>query len=70
MEDSMRREVMEKLEKTYNRALGVCDPIEFQKRQQYLVYEICDCLLEDLRIIREKENPHEALKLFEDKNDK
>jgi len=55
---------LERLGFAYQKALQICDPIEFAQRQKNLVYAICDYLLKPLNEIKEKEikDTGEALK--------
>jgi hypothetical protein len=53
----MKKELLkrlEKLEKAVNHAKFICDPLDFAVRQNKLLYELAEFILEDLKIRREK----------------
>lgn len=58
--DDEKLQRLENLEAIYNRALCICDPIEFQRRQQILLYEIADLLLLELNEYRKISNPNSS----------
>lgn len=51
--DERELKMLESLETAYLKATFVCDPIEFQKRQQMLLYELAKFLLTKLDDYRE-----------------
>lgn len=62
METEEELKDIQKLDAIYQYAQGICDPIEFVRRQQSLLYYVCEYLLlplrnaeEEMRKIREKE---------------
>jgi hypothetical protein len=57
-------EFRRKFRDKYNHARGICDPIEFQKRHQALLYEICELILCPLNEF--EESKRQPLKLFEE----
>jgi hypothetical protein len=46
MDNQIKESLICLLKMDFERARSVCDPIEFQKRQQTLLYTVCDLLLE------------------------
>jgi hypothetical protein len=44
--------LLEKVEEYFTLARSVCDPIEYQKRQQLLLYSITEVLIDELYHIR------------------
>lgn len=55
----MRKEILERLKKSLNHAQGICDPIDYMKRQKELLYTIAECLLvelDDMEKEEEKDN--------------
>ncbi len=52
--DEREIKCLEELDKNYFKAIAVCDPIEFQKRQQNLLYSVAKTLLDKLDVYREE----------------
>ena len=55
---------LEKLESDFKKARGVCDPLEYMRRQQNLLFTLADVTL--YRFYKEQKRREEAK---EDKND-
>lgn len=43
-------ELLEKLERAYNRATSVCDPIDYQARKRDLLHVMAEYLLEQAKV--------------------
>jgi hypothetical protein len=46
--EERKRLRLEVLKSVYESARGICDPTEFVVRQKRLLYELAECLLDDL----------------------
>lgn len=47
---------LEKLSAAYELARGVCDPLDFPQRQKWLLYEIAECLLDEVKDLKPPED--------------
>lgn len=68
----MKEDKLKLLEIVYRDALGICDPVDYLRRQKVLLHCIAECLLEDIFEEEEKERKStaEALEKFFDLKDK
>lgn len=48
-----RIERLKAMDNAYHNALSICDPIEFQRRHQVLIYAIADVLLVELNEVKQ-----------------